>query len=147
MYIMSIRNIALSCLKWRFSLFRSISTQQRKVLSTLPLVVWSMLIVAPLLNTRVKLRCSLINMILFRISDFFLLFSTISRFLERIRIKHIKQICSWDSKLSFLYICFVGIPSRNRDIFLGFAIDLVFCVSLSTFYLIFFAFLRIQLTY
>ena len=44
-------------------------------------------------------------------------FSRISYFLERILMEHIELNCSLDSELTFISICSIKIPSRNRDIF------------------------------
>ena len=41
--------------------------------------------------------------------------STITRFLERILMKHIESICSLESKLFFDSICSIRIRSRSQD--------------------------------
>ena len=43
-------------------------------------------------------------------------FSSVSQFLERVLMEHIESICSLESKLTFMSICSIRIPSRNRDI-------------------------------
>ena len=40
-------------------------------------------------------------------------YSKISRLLERIRIEHIKLICSLESELTFMSLCFIKSRSRN----------------------------------
>ena len=42
---------------------------------------------------------------------------TISQFLEGILKEHLESACSLESRLFFISICSIRIPSRNRDIF------------------------------
>ena len=40
-------------------------------------------------------------------------YSKISRFLERFRMEHIKLICSLESELTFIFLCFIKNRSKN----------------------------------